>query len=153
MSMPSAKTPEFEDRIRDSFGRQPFMRVLGAEITRVAPGHVTVELSHRLDLTQQHGVFHGGVIGTMADVAAAYAAYTLLPADCTIVTAEYKLNLVAPGLGETLIAHGDVAKAGRTLTVCRAEVLARRGDTETVCALGLFTIMTRGRPDIAHPKA
>ena len=63
----------------------------------VEPGHVEVALPYRDDLTQQKGFVHGGIIGMIADTACGYAAFSLMPADCSLVTVEYKINILAPG--------------------------------------------------------
>src|SRR5256885_16574402 len=112
--------PHFAIRIRASFGRQTAMALIGASLTNVAPGAVEVALPFRDDLTQQKGFVHGGIIGMIADTACGYAAYSLMPADCSLVTVEYKINILAPAT-TALVARGEVVKAGRTLTIAGAE--------------------------------
>ncbi len=118
--------PAFEARIRASFARQKAMAFIGASLATVAPGRVEIDLPFRDELTQQKGYVHGGVIGMIADSAAGYAAYSLMPATASLVTVEYKMNILAPGRG-TLVARGEVLKPGRTLTVARAEVYSEDG--------------------------
>ncbi len=143
-----ASNPAFAERVRDSFGRQGAMRLLGAQLCRVAPGECEIRLAHRRDLTQQHGYFHGGIVGTIADSAGGYAAFTLMPADSSVLTVEYKLNLLAPADGEALVARARVVKAGRTLVVAAIDVAVSKGERETLCATSLQTLMTmHGRPD------
>jgi len=140
--------PDFAARIRDSFARQGAMSHLGARMTRVEPGEVEIELAFRPELTQQHGFFHGGVTGAIADTAGGYAAFTLIPADATMLTVEYKINLIAPADGEKLVATGRVVKPGRTLTICEIEVAAVKGGTSIICARGMETLIRlEGRPD------
>jgi len=91
--------PDFETRVRASFGRQGIMQLIGAELTRVEPGLATIELPYRATLTQQHGFFHAGMTSTIADSAAGYAAYSLFPAASSVLTVEFKINLVAPADG------------------------------------------------------
>jgi uncharacterized protein (TIGR00369 family) len=136
-----AQDPNFEARVRASFARQGIMRLIGAELTRVEPGAATIELPHRADLTQQHGFFHAGMTATIADSAAGYAAYSLFPAGSSVLTVEFKINLIAPADGERLVATGRVKKPGRTLTVCEFEVVALKGGKPTLCALGLETLI------------
>src|SRR3989304_1856778 len=102
----SAPDPAFESRVRASFERQGIMRLIGARMTHVTPGRVEIELPYRADLTQQHGYFHAGVTGTIADSAGGYAGYTLFPPDSTVLTIEYKINLVAPAEGDKRGAGG-----------------------------------------------
>lgn len=143
-----ASDPGFESRVRASFERQGIMRLIGARMTRVAPGRVEIELPYREDLTQQHGFFHAGVTSTIADSAGGYAGYTLFPADSSVLTVEYKINLIAPADGEMLVAVGQVKKAGRSLTICDLEVLAVKGGASRPCAYGLQTLMCmHGRAD------
>jgi uncharacterized protein (TIGR00369 family) len=139
---------DFAARVRASFGRQGAMKLIGAVLTRVEPGLATIELPYRPDLTQQHGFFHAGMTSTIADSAAGYAAFSLFPADASVLTVEFKINLIAPADGERLVATGRVKKPGRTLTICEFEVVAEKGGKATVCALGLETLIClAGRPD------
>jgi uncharacterized protein (TIGR00369 family) len=118
--------PAFAERCRESFGRQKAMALIGARLAVVEPGYVEVALPFRDDLTQQKGYVHGGILGMIADTACGYSAFSLMPAGCSLVTVEYKMNILAPGLG-SLVAKGAVVKPGRTLTVARAEVYADDG--------------------------
>jgi uncharacterized protein (TIGR00369 family) len=117
------------------------MRHLGARLADVQPGITEIRADLREELTQQHGYFHAGVSAAIADSACGYAAYTLMPADASVLTVEYKINLVAPADGEELIARARVIRSGRTLKVCMADVFARHGDTEQHCATMLATVM------------
>jgi len=140
--------PAYEARVRASFGRQQAMELIGAEMTHVGPGFCEIRLPYRAANTQQHGFVHGGVVGMIADSAGGYAAYTLFPADASILTVEYKLNLVSPAKGGTLVARAEVLKPGRTLTVVRADVVALDGGRETLCATMQQTLITlHGKPD------
>ena len=148
MSVRFEPAGDFEGRVRASFARQPFMTLLGAEITGLGPGTCEVTLPYRPELTQQHGFLHAGVVATLADNACGYAAFTLMPADASVLTVEFKLNLMAPAEGEALVARGRVRKAGRTLTVVEAEVSARRDGAEAPVAAMLATMMAlHGRSD------
>ena len=118
--------PQFASRVRDSFSRQNAMALIGASLKRVAAGEVDIALPYRDDLTQQKGFIHGGVLGMIADTACGYAAFSLMPAGGSLVTVEYKMNILKPGRG-ALLAQGKVIRAGRTLTVARAEVYADDG--------------------------
>ena len=140
--------PDYALRVRASFDRQRVMAWIGATLTRLAPGECEITLPHKPELTQQHGYVHGGIIGTIGDTAAGYAGYTLMPHDASVLTVEYKMNILAPGDGERLIARGEVIRAGRSLVVARADVFAVKAGTETLCATLLQTLMTmHGRAD------
>jgi uncharacterized protein (TIGR00369 family) len=139
-----APDPHFAARIRESFGRQKAMALIGAALARVAAGEVEVALPWRDDLTQQKGFVHGGVIGMIADTACGYSAFSLMPAGGSLVTVEYKMNILRPGRG-ALVARGKVIRPGRTLTVARAEVYA---DDGSHVATMLQTLMALpGTPD------
>jgi len=133
--------PHYERRVRESFSRQGLMKHLGARLTELKPGMAELRAGFREELTQQHGYFHAGVSGSLADVACGYAAYTLMPEDSSVLTVEYKINLMAPAAGEELIARARVVRSGKTLKICTADVFARKGETETHCATVLATIM------------
>ena len=139
------KDPEFETRIRESFVRQKVMGLIGARLARVEPGWVEIELPFRDDLTQQHGFFHAGIVGTVADSAGGYAGYTLMPAGSSVLSVEYKINLLAPADGERLVASGQVVRSGRTITVCDLEVLVDKAGVRTLCARGMQTLMCLDR--------
>lgn len=132
---------EFARRVRESFGRQGLMKHLGAELIELTAGHVTIRVPFRAELTQQHNYFHAGVSGAIADSACGYAAYTLMPAESSVLTVEYKLNLLAPAEGEELTARARVLRSGRTLKICAADVHARKNGKEVHCATMLATIM------------
>ena len=143
------RDPAFEGRVRDSFARQKLMATIGAELVRVAPGEVDIELPFRDDLTQQHGFLHAGVVAAIADSACGYAALTLMPAAAAVLSVEYKVNLLAPARGERMRASGRVVRPGRTVTVCTGDVLALDRGAETAVATMLATMMTIvDRPDL-----
>ena len=143
--------PDYEARVRGSFERQRVMALLGARLGRIEPGKVTIELPYREDLTQQHGFFHAGVVGTIADSAGGYAGYTLMPAASSVLSVEFKIHLLAPADGEVVVAGGRVVRAGRTLTVCELEAYVRKGGTTSLCAWGTQTLICVDRPD--RPRA
>jgi len=140
--------PDFKNKIKKSFSRQGFMDFIGAEITDIRPGYCEIQVPYKRELSQQHGYFHAGIIGTLADNAGGYAAFTLMPSDSSILTVEYKLNLMAPGDGGLLISRAQVIKPGRTLTICRPEVFVVKNGVQTLCATALMTLMAlHGKPD------
>jgi len=93
-------------------------------------------------LTQQNGFFHAGIISTVVDSAAGYAGFTLMPPDSSVLSVEFKLNLLSPGDGEMLIATGEVIKPGKTLVITRGEAYVVKGDKTTHCATMQQTLMT-----------
>ena len=138
----SAPEAGFEERVRASFAKQAAMHTIGATVTHVAPGEVDIHLPYRADLAQQHGFLHAGIVATIVDSACGYAAYTLMPADAGVVSVEFKVNLMAPAMGDAFVARGRVKKAGRTLTVCTGDVFALKDGTERLVATMQATMMT-----------
>jgi len=133
--------PQVAQQVRASFARQHAMRLIRASLEVVEHGRTEIQLPHWEGVEQQHGFIHGGVVGMIADSAAGYAAMSVAPAGASVLTVEYKLNLIAPADGERLVARGTVVRAGRTLVVTRADVFAIRDGQETLCALMQQTIM------------
>ena len=141
--------PDFERRVRDSFERQSFMKTIGATLERVDPGAVDIRLPVHSGLTQQHGFVHAGAVASIADSACGYAALSLMPPDSGVLAVEFKINLMSPAAGDCLIARGRVIRAGRTLTVCQADVVAVRDGNEKTVAMLTATVMTvTGRADV-----
>jgi uncharacterized protein (TIGR00369 family) len=134
--------PAFAEEVRNSFAQQKIMSIFGARLSKVVPGLIEIELPYRDDLTQQHGYLHAGVVTTIADSACGYAAYTLMPPNSEVLSVEFKVNLLRPAKGESFLARAEVIKAGKTLTVVRADVTATSSNGEsTLVATMLATII------------
>jgi uncharacterized protein (TIGR00369 family) len=119
-----------QQRVRDSFARQAAMTTLGAALGEVAPGRVSVLLTHRAALTQQHGYLHAGMVAAALDTACGYAAFSLMPADAAVLTIEFKINLLAPAKGPRFRFEGVVVKPGRSISVVDGRALQFGGDGE-----------------------
>lgn len=142
-------TTDYEARIRSSFARQGLMRTIGATLGVISPGSVEIVLVPDPAISQQHGFVHAGAVTAIADSAAGYAALSLMPEGRGILSVEYKINLLAPAVGDRIVARGSVVRAGRTLTVAQAEVFAVTGAEERLIALLTATMMTvEGRDGI-----
>jgi uncharacterized protein (TIGR00369 family) len=141
------RDPAWAERVRASFARQGAMRLIGAELDVVAPGYCAIALVPRPEVAQQHGYVHAGIVAAIVDSAGGYAGFTLFPADASVLTVEFKLNLLAPAAGERLLAEGFVVKPGRTLAITRGEVRAERDGRRTLVALMQQTLM------VMHGKA
>jgi len=134
--------PELLDRISESFARQGLMQTLQARMVEVAPGRARVQAPLGPRTSQQHGAGHAGLTFALGDSAAGYAALTLMPPGAEVMTAEIKINLMRPAIGAALEARGEVLKAGRRLTVVRADVFALQADgSETLVATLLGTMV------------
>lgn len=138
----------FRERTHASFARQGAMATLGARLRAVEPGYCAIELAPGPAVAQQHGYVHAGVLAAIVDTAGGYAGYSLFPEESSVLTVEFKLNLLAPAHGERIVAEGFVVKRGRTLTITRGEVHAERAGERTLCALMQQTLMTmHGKAD------
>ncbi|MGH2444717.1 MAG: PaaI family thioesterase [Candidatus Limnocylindria bacterium] len=117
------------------------MSTLGATLVSVAPGVVEIAIRPHAAISQQHGFVHAGAVTAIADSAAGYAALTLMPSGTGVLSTEFKINLLAPAMGDRIVARGRVVKAGRTLTVAQSEVFAESGGGEKLIALLTATLM------------
>jgi uncharacterized protein (TIGR00369 family) len=145
--------PNFEQRTRESFAKQPAMSTMGVEIESVEEGRVVLAMVHRADLTQQHGFLHAGVVATALDSACGYAAYTMMPSGAGVLTIEFKVNLLAPARGPSLRFEGRVVKSGRTISVVDGTAFQFDQDRNArkLVATMTATVMTvLGREDVRH---
>jgi uncharacterized protein (TIGR00369 family) len=133
--------PDFEARVRASFAKQQLMTTIGAMLERVEAGKVDIRLPFRADLTQQHGFLHAGTIAAVADSACGYAALSLMPADADVLSIEFKVNMLAPAKGDAIVARAIVIRAGRTIMVCRADIVSITGRDEKLVAAMQGTMM------------
>lgn len=136
------RDPDWEAKVRASYAKQGAMGLIGAKLIDLRPGYCEIHLPWRADLTQQNGYFHAGIISTVVDTAAGYAGFTLMPPGSSVLSVEFKLNLLAPGDGELLIATGEVIKSGKTLVITRGEAYVVKGDKTTHCSTMQQTLMT-----------
>jgi len=126
---------DLRNRINASFSRQTMMQTFGASLDHVEEGNVVISAPVLRGSRQQQGMAHAALTFGLGDSAAGYAALTTLPEDQEVVTAEIKINLLAPGIGHSLRATGRVIKPGRRLIVVTSEVHAIDGGTETLIAV------------------
>jgi uncharacterized protein (TIGR00369 family) len=134
--------PAVAAAIRSTLESQGFTRLVGAEVVSVEPGVVVMAVNRRPELLQQNGLFHGGVLAYLIDNATTAAAGTMIDrATRSVITGEYKINLIAPSTGDRLTCRAEVVKAGRTLTVVEAKVFCRIDGTEKLVAVALATIV------------
>ncbi|KRC19648.1 PaaI family thioesterase [Acidovorax sp. Root219] len=145
------RSPRYADRVRDSFALQGAMQTLGARLARIKPGAVDIEFDWAASLTQQHGFLHAGMVATALDSACGYAGFTLMGDDASVLTIEFKINLLAPAQGERFRVEGRVLKPGRTITVTegRAYALGAQGD-KLVATMGCTLMAVTGRDNIRN---
>jgi uncharacterized protein (TIGR00369 family) len=144
------KDPLFEARVRGSFHRQEVMKTHGVEIAALRPGAIELAMSYAPAFTQQHGFLHAGIVATALDSACGYAAFSLMPTEASVLTVEFKINLLAPARGERFLFKGNVVKPGRTITVCEGNAFAIEGGEEKLIATMTGTLMAlSGRAGIS----
>jgi uncharacterized protein (TIGR00369 family) len=131
----------FEQKVRESFGRQSLMATIGAELVSVMPRAVEIRLPFHQKLTQQDGFLHAGVVTSILDSACGYAALSVAPENAEVLSVEFKVNLLSPAVGEFFAARAQVKRAGRTLTVCTADGFALNKGNEKLIATMQATIM------------
>jgi uncharacterized protein (TIGR00369 family) len=134
-------TPEFARMVSASFEKQGLMQALGIELGRIEPGLCELRADFRPELSQQHGYFHGALVGAALDSAGGYAGLSLMPLGSEVLTTEYKINFVAAAEGEALLARGRVIRPGRRLTVAQAEAFGLQGGEPRLCAVMLQSLI------------
>jgi uncharacterized protein (TIGR00369 family) len=147
------RDPDWNAKVRASFNRQTFMQTIGAKLVSLSPGRCEVELPFRADLCQQNGYLHGGLVTTIAANATGYAAFSLMPANSSVLGTEYKINLLNPAAGERFVAVGQVLKPGKVLSVVECDVEAIKAGQKKLIAKMLATMMClEGVPDEIRNK-
>lgn len=142
------RDPHWQQKVTESFTRQGVMGLLGATLADVWPGGCEIHLPYRADLSQQHGFFHAGVTSTIVDSAAGYAGFSLMGPGTSVLSVEFKINLLAPADGDVLIATGEVVKPGRNLVITRGDAWVVKNGKATHCAMMQQTLMTmHGKAD------
>jgi uncharacterized protein (TIGR00369 family) len=131
----------FEKKVRNSFGRQPFMSTIGAEMISVGRGRIEIRFPFSSKLSQQNGFVHAGAVTSIMDSACGYAALSVAPEEADVLSVEFKVNLLAPGIGESFVARASVKRAGKRLAVCAADAFALRAGEEKLIATMLATII------------
>lgn len=139
----TVRNDAYQRLIRESFSRQNLMATLGAELTHVAPGEVSITMPYSMDFCQQNGFLHAGTISSIADSANGYAALTLCEPGMDVLAVEFKINLLEPARAPRFLAEGRVLRSGRTLAVCLAHVYGITGNERIAVATMLSTIINR----------
>ena len=132
------------ERMKSIFRTAKFIDELGIELVDYGRGWCETVLETRAGLLQQNGFVHAGVIASMADHTAGAASGTVAPLDVMVLTVEYKINLLRPGVGESLRCRADVIKPGKTIIVVESEVFATNAGEEKLIAKAMVTIAAVG---------
>ena len=135
------KDPDFKARVTQSFSEQAVMQLINASLVEVDAGLVAIELPYQPELAQQDGFIHAGISSTIMDSACGYAAYSLMPEDASVLTIEFKVNLLSPAKGERFCGYGKVKKPGRSISVAEAELYAFSDQGKKLVATMMGTLM------------
>lgn len=134
--------PDFRERVAALFRRQPFMAHIGARLRRLEPGFCEIELPFRAELGQQDDFLHAGLIGTLIDNTGGFAALSLFAANESVLSVEYKVNLLRPVVAARVFGRGRVVRCGKRLTLANAEIWQQSPEgQEKLCATGSVTLM------------
>lgn len=143
------RNPKYKERIERYLERQNFMKLLDIHLDEIKPGETFATMKVKEKHKQQKGLVHGGVVATLADIVAGFAAYTLVPEENNVVTGEIKISYLNPGLGNVLEAKGWVLKPGKKLNFCESEVWDVRNDgTKKLIAKASTTMITLNPGDV-----
>ncbi|MHA2027860.1 MAG: PaaI family thioesterase [Candidatus Kariarchaeaceae archaeon] len=133
--------PNFAERVKTTFNRQEFMKFIGAKLQRITPGYCEIAVPFKSNLTQQNEYYHAGVLSTIADTAGGLAAFSYMARNSSVLTVEFKINFLRPGVGEKLIAKAQVVKYGKTLTTSKCDVFVLKNNKEILCAVLQMTLI------------
>lgn len=140
---------DFQTRIRKSFGSQKAMALIGAELTSIEQACIEIELPYDDKLTQQHGFLHAGMISAALETACTYSAYTMIEPAASVLTIEYKVNLMSPGRGERFLFRGEITKPGSTIIVADGRGYAiSDGPAKLIASMTSTMMIIRGRQDV-----
>ena len=135
------KYPDYQAKVKKSFADQAVMKTIGASIEAIGAGEIEIEFPYQSSLTQQNGFIHAGIVSTVLDSACGYAAFSLMPEDTSVLTIEFKVNLLSPAKGDRFRGYGKVKKAGRTISVAEAELYAFSDQGKKLVATMVGTLM------------
>lgn len=135
------KHPDYAAKVEKSFAEQAVMDTIGASIEVIGAGEIEIEFPYQPSLTQQNGFIHAGIVSTVLDSACGYAAFSLMPEDASVLTIEFKVNLLSPAKGERFRGYGKVKKTGRTISVAEAELYAFSDQGKKLVATMVGTLM------------
>ncbi len=127
----------YEEKVRDSFNRQEVMKTVKASILVVRPGEVELAFPF-----EKHRYINAGIISTVLDSACGYAAFSLMPADVTALTIEFKITLLSPAKGECFKAIGKVVKPGTNITITQGELFTYIENRQKLVATMTGTVMS-----------
>ena len=115
----------------------PFNRHLGIEVAEAHEDGITVCCAMTPEMRNGHGVLHGGVIATLADVAVGVAIKPRI-APKTATTIDLKVNYLKPVVDGKLWARCYLVRVGKTLITGRVDLADDQGK---MVAIAIATYM------------
>ncbi|MCC6109862.1 MAG: PaaI family thioesterase [Denitrobacterium sp.] len=129
---------EYLERVRDFFGHDTFaMETTGIAIEDAAPGEATVTLDWSARHSNAKGGVMGGVLFTMADLAASIADWKEGEVNMTV---DASMQYLHGAKDSHLRAVARAQRTGRTIGFYRVDITDGAG---TLVAQGSFTYMHR----------
>jgi acyl-CoA thioesterase len=113
-------------RVSKALNEVPYARLLGIKLEQIESGRATLQMRVRKQLTQNHGVVHGGAMASLIDSATAFAIITLLTPEEKVTTVDLTISYMRPVTKGQVNCTAKVVRAGRRLFVVSAEVFDYR---------------------------
>lgn len=123
-------------RISKALDDVPYAKLLGIKLAQIDPGTATLKMPVRKQLTQNHGVVHGGAMASLIDSATAFAIISLLESHEKVTTVDLTISYLRPVTKGNLHCAAKVVRSGRRLLVVSAEVF---DDSQKLVATALST--------------
>ncbi len=118
--------------------RTPYNRLTKTNVIACEGGYAELSIPYNEELAQHHGYLHGSLVGYLADNAISWAAASVVG---DVVTSEYRIHLLSPGIGDRFVGRGQVIKSGKRLVVARSDVFAVRQGEEKLIATATGTVV------------
>ncbi len=138
--MKTDPTPERLEFLTVDFS-QGFIADLGMEVVQYEKGYLESRMEILPRHRQQDQYIHAGVLATMADHTAGYAAFSLVAKDFRILTLEFKINFFRPGYGQSLICKSRILHQGGQVLVGESEVYDQQPEGNFLAAKAMITLM------------
>jgi uncharacterized protein (TIGR00369 family) len=118
-----------------------FIKFCGFQPSKIETGlfesTIKIEENHKT----QDNFIHAGLIATMSDHTAGYAAYTLVADDVRILTIEFKINFLKPAYGNVLKCKSEIISQGKQIIVAQSTVFDIRDTDEKMVSKSTITLM------------
>ena len=121
--------------------RRGFIKYCGIHASKIEKGIFESTLKIGKNHKTQDNFIHAGLIATMSDHTAGYAAYTLVPDNIRILTIEFKINFLKPAYGNNLKCKSEIISKGRQIIVAQSTVFDIRDNYKKMVSKSTFPLM------------